>query len=427
MHVVVVGGGWSGLAAAGVRVTLFDSAAMLGGRARGIAYCGASFDYGQHWALGTYGSTLALLSRLSVPEDAVFKRFPFDLQFFSKAGCVSRIYARRLPSPWHLIFAFILAQGWTSAARRAVLRAWLVLRWHSFALPHDRDMTVQEWLQTMKQPAEVVDYFWALLRTPYSRASARMLLRVCRELFTGPRECSAFLVFRRPLNAIVPEPAREFLAQRAATIHLRTRVRQLLVKGEHIRGVRWADGEIYADHVVLAVLACTLRTLLAGIPQLSRIRGQLIAVMNEPVTTVFLHYAGEINFPAPVIGLVDGLAQWVFDLAYHGVPGRIAAVINGSGKHMRWPVAQIERAVIDQVHRVLPADCGDPIDVFTLRERRAAFGSRVDIDRLRPTSKTEVKGLWLAGELVDADHYPSSLEAAVRSGVRCAHGVLDCR
>ena len=284
----------------------------------------------------------------------------------------------------------------------------------------------------MKQPAQVVDYFWAplcgaVLRTPYTRASARMLLRVCRELFTGPRACSDFLVLRCPLDAIVPEPAREFLEQRAATIHLRTRVRQLLVEGEHIRGVRWAGGEIYADHVVLAAPACTLRTLLAGIPQLSRIRGQLIAIMNEPVTTVFLRYAGDLKLPAPMIGLADGLGQWVFDLAYHGVPGRIAAVINGSGKHMRWPVEQIERAVIDQVQRVLSADCGAPIDVFTLRERRAAFGSRVDIDRLRPTSETEVKGLWLAGELVDADHYPSSLEAAVRSGLRCAHGVLNRR
>lgn len=435
MHVVVVGGGWSGLAAAvelaaaGVRVTLFESAASLGGRARGIMYRGAGFDYGQHLALGTYRDTLALLKRLNVPEDAVFKRLPFDLQFFGEAGCERRIRAPRLPSPWHLIFAFARAQGWSMSARRAVLRAWLVLRLHAFALPGDRDITVQEWLQYMKQPEEVIVNFWAplcaaVLRTPYTRASARMLLRVCRELFTGPRERSDFLFLRRPLDAIVPEPARAFLEQRAAAIHVRTRVRQLLVDGERIRGVRWAGGEIDADHVVLAVPATSLRRLLAGIPQLSQIRGQLIAVMAEPVTTVFLRYAGELNLPAPMIGLAEGIGQWVFDLAYHGVPGRLAVVINGSGKHMRWPIAEVQRVVIDQLRRVLPADCGEPIEVFTLRERRAAFGSRVDVDRLRPTFTTGVAGLWLAGDLVDADHHPSSLEAAVRSGLRCARSVL---
>ena len=438
MHVVVVGGGWSGLAAAvelaaaGVRVTLFESAAALGGRARGIAYRGGNFDYGQHLALGTYRDTLAFLSRLNVPEDAVFKRLPFDLQFFSEAGCKLRICAPHLPSPWHLIFAFARAQGWPLSARWTMLRTWLALRLPSFALPDDRDLTVQEWLQKMKQPAEVVADFWAplcgvLLRTPYTRASARMLLRVCRELVSSPRACSDLLLFRRPLDAVVPEPARAFLQQRAATIHMRTRVRQLLIEGEQIRGVRWADGEVYADHVVLAVTAGALRQLLPGIPQLSRVRGQLIGVMMEPVTTVFLRYAGQIHLPAPMIGLVEGLGQWVFDLAYQGVPGRIAVVINGSGKYMRWPLAELERVVIDQLRWVLPAECGEPIEVFTLRERRAAFGSRVDVDRLRPTSMTDVRGLWLAGELVDSDHYPSSLEAAVRSGTRCARGVLKRR
>ena len=73
-RVAVVGGGWAGCAAAvtlaeaGVRVTLFEQAKTLGGRARRVALDGIALDNGQHLLIGAYRQTLALMAaRASAP------------------------------------------------------------------------------------------------------------------------------------------------------------------------------------------------------------------------------------------------------------------------------------------------------------------------------------------------------------------------
>ena len=63
----IVGGGWAGLAAAveatqrGHAVTLFEMAAQLGGRARGVEIDGLMLDNGQHILIGAYTQTLRLM------------------------------------------------------------------------------------------------------------------------------------------------------------------------------------------------------------------------------------------------------------------------------------------------------------------------------------------------------------------------------
>ena len=65
------------------------------------------------------------------------------------------------------------------------------------------------------------------------------------------------------------------------------------------------------------------------------------------------------------------------------------------------------------------------------RERvLSALGSDVPVqgfacvpDLERPPTHTEIPGLWLAGDYVASD-YPATLEAAVRSGVAAARGII---
>jgi predicted NAD/FAD-binding protein len=71
-RVAVIGGGWAGCAAAvelaggGARVTLFEAARSLGGRARGVELNGSMLDNGQHILLGAYGDTLRLLRKVGI-------------------------------------------------------------------------------------------------------------------------------------------------------------------------------------------------------------------------------------------------------------------------------------------------------------------------------------------------------------------------
>ncbi|HEY8974134.1 MAG TPA: NAD(P)-binding protein, partial [Burkholderiaceae bacterium] len=72
MRLAVIGGGWAGLAAAvratqaGHAVTLFEAAAMPGGRARSDDAGDGATDNGQHILLGGYGRTLDLMRTVGV-------------------------------------------------------------------------------------------------------------------------------------------------------------------------------------------------------------------------------------------------------------------------------------------------------------------------------------------------------------------------
>jgi len=72
MNVAVIGGGYAGMAAAvtlaerGVPVTVFESAPVVGGRARRVRTQGHELDNGQHVLAGAYSELLHLMRKVGV-------------------------------------------------------------------------------------------------------------------------------------------------------------------------------------------------------------------------------------------------------------------------------------------------------------------------------------------------------------------------
>src|ERR1700756_1326166 len=92
MKVAVVGAGWAGLAAAvratqaGHQVTVFETAAMPGGRARSDDDSDAATDNGQHILLGGYARTLALMRDVGVDVEQALLRVPLRVTYADGAG-----------------------------------------------------------------------------------------------------------------------------------------------------------------------------------------------------------------------------------------------------------------------------------------------------------------------------------------------------
>jgi predicted NAD/FAD-binding protein len=103
-RVAVVGAGYAGMAAAvtladaGVRVVVFESGAVPGGRARRVHAHGHDLDNGQHILIGAYTELLRLMQRVGVPPNAVL-RVPLELRYAD--GFVFRSLS--LPAPLGLL------------------------------------------------------------------------------------------------------------------------------------------------------------------------------------------------------------------------------------------------------------------------------------------------------------------------------------
>jgi len=124
-----------------------------------------------------------------------------------------------------------------------------------------------------------------------------------------------------------------------------------------------------------------------------------------------------------MVGIEEGLAQWLFDRRVCGQPGLIAVVISARGRHDELDNATLTKRVIAELANTFPG-WPAPSANLVIREKRATFSSRTGIDAIRPANATPVDGLWLAGDYTDTG-LPATLESAVRSGVHCANAILE--
>ena len=441
MHVIVVGGGWAGLAAAvelcchGVRVTLLEAASQLGGRARSVTHGSLFIDNGQHLLLGAYRDTLRLLQVVGVAETAVLQRQPLHLLLKSPHQTDIRIRCPTLPAPLHLITGLLRAKGLTMADRlaalplcRSVLTAG-VIKYNA-----EQDISVAAWLARHKQSSALIRILWqplclAILNTPVEAASAQVFIRVLKDAFARQRNDSDLLFSRVDLGSIFPGPARRFIETHGGAVILNQRVKALRLYDSTVQGVTTATQEINADHVILAIPPVSCQRLLEPHAELCGIAQRLAQISHEPICTVYVQYPPHVKLELPMIGLLDTTSQWVFDRGLYGSAqaGLMAVVISGPGEHMTLSNRALSTRVVDELCQIFtewPAPLHDPKDAIIIREKRATFSCHTGIGSLRPAAKLPVHGAWLAGDYTDTG-YPATLEGAVRSGIHCARTLLN--
>ncbi|WP_157315280.1 hydroxysqualene dehydroxylase HpnE [Chitinibacter sp. GC72] len=446
-RVAIIGGGYAGmaaaveLAAAGVQVTVFEAGKVLGGRARRVERASlsshntsnkpAALDNGQHLVIGAYSELLRLMRVCGVDLEAAFLRQPMRLQVEPDF----LLECPRLPAPLHLAVGLFRAKGLNWGERWALIRAIQVAKWRGWRLK--KDVTVAEWLQLQHQPATLISRFWApltlaALNTPLELASAQVLLNVLRDSLGGRRAASDLMLPKLDFTDLFPAPAAEFVKANGGYIQLGQRV-----KSVHGNTGGWCidGGEQYFDAVIIATAPHQAAKLLADSNQASELAQQLAAWPYQPIVTVYLQYEADVKLSQPMLGLSDAISQWVFDRGVtHACPGLIAVVISAQGLHSGLSHDELALAVQQELHERL--DLPDLVlQQQVITEKRATFACTPDL--VRPDNRTEIAGLYLAGDYTaglasmnangfeDArGEYPATLEGAVRSGVKAARAVL---
>ncbi len=141
----------------------------------------------------------------------------------------------------------------------------------------------------------------------------------------------------------------------------------------------------------------------------------------QPIYTCYLQYPEHVKLSFPMLGLADGLVQWVFDRGrLTGERGLLACVISAQGDHQQLSLEELAERCHRELARALPG-LPQPAWSRVIAEKRATVACVPGVKR--PASNTNISNVFLAGDYTDPE-YPPTLEAAVRSGVRAAQGVL---
>jgi len=457
-HFAVAGGGWAGFAAAvelvraGHRVTVFEAARTLGGRARRVSFDGRGLDNGQHIMLGAYSESLRMMRAVGVDLKSAVLTLPLQMRYPPGGGGMDFV-APRLPAPLHVGVALLRARGLERVDKMALARFTTTARWMDWRLNHD--CSVAELLERFDQTPRLVALMWrplclAALNTPPERASANVFLAVLRDSLGARRAASDMLVPRADLSALFPDAAAAWLQDKGNTVHVGAKVTTL-----HPAADGWtvsAGGAALSgdwtgkfDGVVLATPPTATAGLLDALQEagatnaadngaedrtgapasFAELATQLAAFEPEPITTCYLQYATGTRLDIPFYALLDDPAghrwgQFVFDRGQLDAKqdGLFAVVISASSDAARLPQDELTTAIAKQLAADLARpELATPAWSKAITEKRATYACTPGLRR--PANETPAKGLVLAGDYT-AGEYPATLEMAVRSGVQAA-------
>ena len=426
MTAAIIGGGYAGMAAAvtlaqhGASVTVFEAAAVPGGRARRVIINDTALDNGLHILVGAYSETLRLIATVAPYRPDPFLRLPLDWQIHRKF----RLRAPALPAPLHLAAALLTARGLSLSDKLAAARFMQAMKARDYRLA--QDCTVAALLAEHQQPFVLIEYLWAplcvaALNTPAERASAQVFLHVLRDSLGADRPASDLLLSRVDLSALFPEPAADYVRNRGGSVELNAPVECVTRDGAGFEvQVRGATRRF--DQIICAVAPHRAAPLLADIPALHDTARQTEALAHEPIHSIWLQFSDRVQLPAPMIGLSDSPAQWVFDREQIcGQRGLIGAVISASAAHIGIARDQL----VQRVQSDLQSQFG-PLPPLVwhqvIAEKRATFSCTPGL--ARPRQRTACANFFLAGDYTAGDsvtgEYPATIEAAVRSGTQAA-------
>jgi hydroxysqualene dehydroxylase len=449
--VIIIGGGFAGLAAAvelaeqGRKVLVLERRGFLGGRAYSFAdkTTGTVIDNGQHLMMGCYHHTLDFLGKIGALDKVKFQANPrVDFLHDSASGQISHasFQCPNWPAPLHLLAGLARLQsiGWNDRLR--ALRVGLTLQLMNGDRKGERaklaDVTVREWLNELGQSEQMQRRFWdiialATLNETPERASADMFARVLEQAFLHSKRDSTMVISRVGLSDLYTTDARSFLVARGGAVRLNADVEQIEFNNQRVTGLTLRGGEqLTAETVISTVPYFALRRMVR--PEVLSAKASLrtlSALKSAPIVSINLWYDRQVT-ELEFVGLLDSPVEWVFNKnAIAGEPvdklQHLALVISGAHEAAKQTKEELIALAEREMERFFPAARQTkPRHAVVIREHDATLSHTVGVARLRPPQQTEFENFYLAGDWTDTG-LPATIESAVWSGQECARRILS--
>lgn len=436
--ILIIGAGWAGLSAAitladqGKQVCIIDSAKAPGGRARQVNYCQYAVDNGTHIMVGAYTQALALMKKVHKKNDwnenTLLERQSLNLHYKQNNQNPIELPNVPLPAPFNIVFSFLLAKGLKFKDKIRILAFGLKIKLNLIIL--ESDLNLESFLTKQNQTPDIIKKIWeplciAIMNTPITQTSTELFLRVLQDSFFSNRNASDLLFFKTNLSDAFPTPAQHYIEQHNGRISYNKRAIAIIKDDEHYL-VKTKSTSFKAKHVVIATAPTAAINLLQDLNQ-SSMHNELVSNLQtftyQPICTVYLQYPEQVTCERTMQGFLGTTIQWMFDKSSENQPNLISIIISSQGPHLEMDNPTLINIITNELAMFYP-QWPQPDDAFVIREKRATFTASVNINRIRPSNKTDTHNIWLAGDYTNTQ-YPATLEGAVRSGQQCAKQILS--
>ena len=431
--VLILGGGLAGLTAAkrltdrGFSVTLLEKRSIYGGKVSSWKdEEGDWIESGTHCFFGAYDVLYDLMREIGAYQSILWK--DHKLTYMLSGGDSFTFNTWDMPSPLHLVPAIVNNRYFRFREMLSFSKSLIPLVLKKDKYPPTQDhQTFSAWakqhgfgdrlLEKMFKPMAL-----ALKFIPPEEISAKIILDVTEVFFRIPdASCMGFLK-GAPQEHLIG-PLQRYSEERGAEFLSGTVADQLLYEDGEIRGVRLANGEMLsADYYLCALPIHNLNKVLPdSLKKDRRFFGDLEMLKGVPVISVQIWYDRQITPEDNVLFSPDGVIPVYADLAnttpeYRALRGsphegksRFEFCVAPAGE-----LIQLSRKeIIDRVDRSIRScfpktSKGSQILKSTLvRIPQSVYAPLPNMEQYRPTQKTPVSNLFLAGGYTQQLYYDS--------------------
>ena len=440
VDVIVIGGGLSGLSTAvdlasrGLSVLVLERHQHLGGRAYSFAddSTGEEIDNGQHLMMGCYHETRWLLRTIGSDHLATLQP-NLHIDFRHPDHGAASLHCPSLPGPFHLLVGLLRLKTLSFPDRLKLLRIGLEIRKNPKTIERSiSTLTVHQWLDSLGQSEENKKCLWDIiavgsLNGDPKEVSAVLFYRVLRAAFLGRRENSSLLIPSVGLSRLFDEPGLQYLEGKRGEVLRNCAVDAFIYEDSRAKAVRCSDGMTREARVfVSAVPWYAVSNLLPADEVATRAAESMTASAILSINLWFDRPVMDEEF----VALLDSRVQWVFNRStIHEASTSsgqcLALTISGADRLIDKDAAELVALAVEDLRRVFPrVGTARVVHSIVLKEKRATFSQRPDVEPLRPACTTSMENLFLAGDWTNTG-YPATIEGAVMSGRKAAAAVSE--
>jgi zeta-carotene desaturase len=419
--VIILGGGLAGLSAAAAlasashTVKVLEARPFLGGRATSYETAGETIDNCQHILLRCCVNLLDFYKRLGVESDIAFHR---EFTFIEPGGRRSLFRSGVFPRPAHFAESFLSLRFLNLGEKLSVMRA---IRSIERERRTDLDtITMLAWLQEHKQPPRAIERFWrqilvSAINEELDRMAASHGIQVFELGFLAKRNSYEMGVPAVPLGQLYRAEAWAKLGN--VEILTRTPVERVVIENNRVSHVIAAGAQLQADRYISALPFERIASVIPDLPL------DLTPFEHSPITGIHLWFDRPIT-DLPHATLLDRTIQWMFNKS----GGRhIQLVVSASRSLTEMPRADVIALALKELAEFFPAAAQAKLEKgHVVKEIRATFSAAPGLETRRPSARTSIENLFLAGDWTRSG-WPATMEGAVRSGYLAAEAAVDGR